>query len=382
MRYIKNAKIVLETGIIWDGVLAMDGDRIAAFGEASELEIPADADVIDAKGKYVGPGFVDIHVHGGNGYMFDTYPEEAAKHFLSHGETTILPTLYYNLSKEGFLESIARLKETMEQTAAGKALAGFYMEGPYMNPKYGAMPEKNKWKGDILPEMYEDVVDAAGTLAKIWAVAPEREGLEPFLKYAKKVNPDVVFSVGHSEATPEEILKLKKYGIKLQTHCNNATGRTNEGGGVRGTGPDEYCYADPEMYAEVICDSLAVHMKPATLRMVQRIKGLDRLILITDSFVSNEPIPEKFAHITDLVFDSNGGLNGSKATMDCVCRNVMKHSNYGIAQAFILASRNPARVIGMDDEIGTIEVGKKANLVIVDDMFNVDTVILEGQIWE
>ena len=68
--------------------------------------------------------------------------------------------------------------------------------------------------------------------------------------------------------------------------------------------------------------------------------------------------------------------------MDCVCRNVMKHSNFGIAQAFLMASRNPARVIGMDDEIGTIEVGKKANLVIVDDMFNVDTVILEGQIWE
>ena len=115
------------------------------------------------------------------------------------------------------------------------------MEGPYMNPKYGAMSEQNKWKGDICAEDYAEVVDEAGNLAKVWAVAPERVGLEPFLAYAKEKNPATVFSVGHSEANPGQIQKLKKYGISLQTHCMDATGRVSTWGGTRASGPDEYC---------------------------------------------------------------------------------------------------------------------------------------------
>ena len=97
MRYIKNAKLVLETGILWDGVLAMDGDRIAAYGPVSEIEIPEDGEVIDAKGLYVGPGFVDIHVHGGGDAVFDQEPEKVVEFFLKNGTTTILSGLSYNL---------------------------------------------------------------------------------------------------------------------------------------------------------------------------------------------------------------------------------------------------------------------------------------------
>jgi len=382
MYYIKNAKVVLETGIIWDGVLAIEGDRIAGCGKASELEIPEGAEVLDAKGLYVGPGFVDIHVHGGGEAMFPDDPETAAKHFLKNGETTVLSTLYYDLTKEGFLEAIRKTKKAMETTEAGKAIGGFYMEGPYMNPVYGASPEKNRWKGLISPEQYEEVVDAAGTLAKVWAIAPEREGLEPFMAYAKKVYPDVVFSVGHSEASPEQIKKLKKYGISLQTHCMDATGRVETWGGTRASGPDEYFLSDSDMYVEIICDSMGIHVNPTLLRMILKAKGLDKIVLITDSFVSDKEGPEGLRYITDLQFDDNGGLCGSKLTLNTACRNMMAHTNCGIAQAFLMASRNPARVIGMDDEVGTIEVGKKANLVFVDDMFQVDTVILEGKVWE
>ena len=148
-----------------------------------------------------------------------------------------MPTLYYDLSKEEFLDAIRKIQCVKETTRVGKAIGGFYMEGPYMNPKYGASADKNKWRGDILPEMYEDVVDAAGAQAKIWAVAPERDGLEPFLAYAKKVNPDTIFSVGHSEASPEQIQKMKRYGICLQTHCMDATGRVETWGGTRACGP-------------------------------------------------------------------------------------------------------------------------------------------------
>ena len=379
---IHNAKVVLETGIIWDGVILLDGDRIAAAGERREIQIPANAQMIDAGGAYVGPGFVDLHVHGGNGHMFDAEPLQAAEHFLRNGETTILATLYYNLSKEGFLESIQKVQDAMAAGGVGDAIAGIYMEGPYMNPKYGAMPERNKWKGAITPDAYKEVVDAAGTDAYVWAVAPEREGIEEFVRYAGKVNPHAVFSMGHSEATPAQIRKLKRHGLVLQTHCMNATGQHSDWVGTRGAGPDEACLTDPDMYAEMLCDSNGIHVNKDLINLIVRTKGLDKVVLITDSFVSDLPAPEGLKHITDLIFDENGWLSGSKLTMNVACRNLMAHTNCGIAQAFLMASRNPARAIGLDDEIGTIEPGKRADLVFVDDVFNVKKVMLGGKVWE
>jgi len=379
---IHNAKVVLETGILFDGVILLDGDRILTVGERREVEIPADCEMLDAGGAYVGPGFVDIHVHGGNGHMFDTEPLQAAEHFLKNGETTILATLYYNLSKEGFLDSIKKVQAAMAAGGAGDAIAGIYMEGPYMNPKFGAMPERNKWKGAIAEEAYKEVVDTVGTDAFIWSVAPEREGIEEFVKYAGSVNPHAVFAVGHSEATPAQVRKMKRYGLCLQTHCMDATGNYSEWVGTRGAGPDEACLTDPDMYAELICDSGAVHVNKDLINLIVRTKGVDKVVLITDSFVSDLPAPEKLKHITDLIFDENCWLSGSKLTMNVACRNIMSHTNCGIAQAFLMASRNPARVIGLEDEIGTIEAGKRANLVFVDDVFNVKKVILGGKVWQ
>ena len=378
---IQNAKVVLEQGIIFDGVILVENDRILAVGKSSDVKIPACAQTIDAKGAYVGPGFVDIHVHGGNGHFFYAEPEDAAAYFLSHGETTVMATLYYDLSKEDFLESIRRVKAAMKTEGPGKAIGGFYMEGPYMNPKYGASPEKNKWRGEIRREDYSQILTEAGELARVWAIAPEREGIEAFVKDAKKANPNAVFSVGHSEATPAQIRKLKKYGLRLQTHSLNATGRSNKiMNGIRGCGPDEACLADHEMYAEMISDSQGIHVYPDMQQLMVEVKGVDRLILISDSFVSYGESPDYLRHIKDLVYDDNGYLSGSKLTLDMACKNIMSHTNVGICQAFLLASRNPARVLGLDDEIGTIEPGKKANLVFVDDQFHIQKVMLEGTI--
>ena len=382
MVYIHNAKVVLETGILFDGAILLEDDRIVAVGDRREVEAPEGCEMLDAGGAYVGPGFVDIHVHGGNGHMFDTEPLLAAEHFLSNGETTQLATLYYNLSKEGFLDSIKKVQAAMAAGGAGSAIAGIYMEGPYMNPKFGAMPERNKWKGAIAEEAYKEVVDTVGTDAFVWSVAPEREGIEEFVKYAGKVNPHAVFAVGHSEATPAQVRKMKRYGLCLQTHCMDATGNYSEWVGTRGAGPDEACLTDPDMYAELICDSGAVHVNKDLINLIVRTKGVDRVVLITDSFVSDLPAPEKLKHITDLIFDENCWLSGSKLTMNVACRNIMSHTNCGIAQAFLMASRNPARVIGLEDEIGTIEPGKRADLVFVDDVFNVRKVILGGKVWE
>ena len=371
---ITNCQVVLESGILWDAVLIIEDGKIAAFGTARETEIPKGAEIIDAKGKYVGPGFVDIHVHGGGGT--DTYsdPEKAENHFLRHGETTILATPPYELNKEEFLKAISIVKDYMPKA---RTIKGFNFEGPYTNPKFGSYYYMNPWNKPISEEDYKPIVDAAGKLALIWSVAPELEGLRPFLEYARKVNPDTIFAIGHSEATPKQIRDMGKFRPRLMTHITNATGM--QPAPVRPCGPDEYTLKEPDMYAEVISDSLAIHIPPDLQRYILKGKGVDRVILITDSTFYENPPPERLKHVTDLSFDDRGGIAGSKMTLDLACRNVMKHTTCGIAEAFIMASTNPARLIGLYDEIGSIDVGKTADLVIVDDKFNVDAVILGGK---
>lgn len=374
MIYIKNARVITPEGITENGAILLDGEKIAAVGTADTVKTPVDADVVDAQGLYVGPGFVDIHVHGGGSWMFDAVPAEAAAHFLSHGETTVFPTLYYNLDKEAFLAAIDRVK-------AAKAQAGnihsIYMEGPYMNPKYGAAAQQNKWQGPIREEDYRELVDRAGEDAGVWAIAPEREGLAPFMEYAKSVNPKVVFAVGHSEATPEQIQDLP-YPITIQTHCMNATGRVNEGGGVRGTGPDEACLLDDNMYAELISDSMAIHVNPSIQKLILKVKGINKIVLISDSFVSMTDNPPAYSHIKDLSFDLQGSLCGSKLTMDAAVRNFMKHTGCSLCDAFLAASTNPAKAVGIEDEVGSIAVGKLANLVFVDENCNINKIYLKG----
>jgi N-acetylglucosamine-6-phosphate deacetylase len=133
------------------------------------------------------------------------------------------------------------------------------------------------------------------------------------------------------------------------------------------------------MYAELICDSQGIHVHPEMQRLLLHTKGVNRVILVTDSTVYNNPVPEQYAHVQDLNFDHNGGIAGSKLTMDMACRNIMRHTNCGIAQAFLMASTNPARAVGLED-VGSVAKGKVADLVFVDDKFNVQKVMLAGKI--
>ena len=378
---IINANIVTENGIIFDGVLIIEGDTIAAFGRDDELEVPKDAEIIDACGAYVGPGFVDIHLHSGIGNSTSLNPREAGKYFLSHGETSIFATPGYTQSFEKFMECINTVKENIDDVPN---LRGIYFEGPYTNPKYGANADLNPWHGSIDMEKAKALVDAAGDLASVWAIAPEREDIKGFLEYARKVNPNVEFAVGHSEASPEQIRAL---GSRLRpivmTHCMNATGRARpDMGGVRGYGPDEYCFRDPDMFAELISDSGGIHVHPEMQQLLLHTKGVNRIVLITDCTSSNGAPGEKYAgrRVDDLNFDRHGGLSGSKLTMEKACRNIMSHTRCGIAEAFIMASTNPSKVVGLYDERGSIAVGKKADLVFVSDRFDVKNVILGGEI--
>ncbi len=379
IKVIENAKVVLETGILFDGVIVTEGDRILAVGKRSEIDLPAGGERIDAEGAYVGPGFVDIHVHGGGGFSTCTDAVRASEFFLRHGTTSLLATPAYSMNFDTFLTAVREARAAMGKA---RTLRGLYLEGPYTNGKYGSHAHLYSWYGQLKPEEYRALVDAAGDAARVWTVAPERksEGLLDFMAYARSVQPDVVFAVGHSEATPDEIRALGKYRPTIETHAMDATGRLPVPAGTRAVGPDEYCLAEPSVYCEMISDSLAVHVKPDMQRLLIHAKGVHHVILITDSTVRSNPNPPELAHVTDLNFDDRGGISGSKMTMEQACRNVMTHTACGIAEAFRMAAGNPARAVGLDDEIGSIEVGKRADLVFCDDVFNVKHVMLGGDL--
>ena len=125
-----------------------------------------------------------------------------------------------------------------------------------------------------------------------------------------------------------------------------------------------------------------MHVHSDLQRMIVETKGIHRTVLITDSTSDSGAVPERFSHLPyiDVSFNDLGRLSGSKVTMNVACRTIRSHTRCGIAEAFIMGSLNPARVIGMDDKIGSIEPGKLAELVFVDDMFNIKKVMQEGEL--
>ncbi len=377
MTLIKNANIILEDSILENSALLIEGEKIAKIGDAA-LEAEAET-VIDAQGAYLAPGFVDIHVHGGGKAMYYQDPKATVEHFLAHGETTQMPTLYYNLTPEEFADAILTIQQAMKEERYGKIIPGFYMEGPYMNPLYGGNPDRNRWKGEIKREDYQKILDLAGKDALVWAVAPEREGIEGFMADAKAANPDTIFTMGHCDAAPAQIEAVKHFGLKLMTHCLNATDLPPKRVGTRGVGPDEYCLTDEEMYAELICDSGAIHVPVTWQKILLKMKGIDKVVLISDSFVSDtNDHPDCFKY-PDLSFDHNGLLSGSKLTMDIACRNFIKHNGATLPEAFKVAALNPAKAVGLDQKYGSIAEGKIANLIFCDENIGVKKIMLYGK---
>ena len=376
MKAIINAELIMHDHFIPGAVILIEDGKIAGFGPMSKTEIPEGAEIIDAEGEYVGPGFIDIHVHAGNKVRFSEDLIPPVKFHLSHGVTTILPTPSYQFPKEVYLDVFKKVREAMK-TPDGASIGGIYMEAPYTNPDFGSNREKNPWNKGVEPEDYKPLVDAGKDLVKVWCVAPERPDLEPFIQYAKAANPDVKFAVGHSEAAPEDIEKYMKYGLCIGTHHTNATGDRPRYSETRGVCVDECVNRNREIYAELICDRLGIHVCPYMLRLVRSIKGDDRIILISDQSYCDGPVPEGYEEATDIWFDHAGEISGSAITLDGACRNMIKHTGCSLVDAFNYASYNPAHLLGFNDR-GEIAIGKKADLVIIDGHVNIKKVFLNG----
>lgn len=382
MNAIIHTKLILEDGIVFDGVLLHENGRIVAAGRRQEIAIPEEAEILDAQGLYTAPGLVDIHCHGSEKALFTDDPTGCAEHFLRHGQTTVLPTLYYNLTLEQMLEGAEKIREASAE-GAGRILAGLYMEGPYMNGE-GSDQKHILWSGDPDSREYMPLIQGVKDMARVWSVCPARPGIEPFLQNLKKASPEAIVALGHSHATAADCLRIKKYGLKLQTHHGDSGKAPGPNQVAIGAGCDEFTLYDPDMYAELICDQEGIHLPGDLIKMVVRTKGIERIILITDSmpavgeYKNNEA--EGIAFGPDLNYDYEGHLAGSHLTLDNACRNLMGHTGYGLCHAIRCASLNPARLLGLEEEIGSIAPGKRANLILIDDTVKVHKVILQGEL--
>ena len=377
---IINANIVLKDHYIPDGIIIMEDGIIKDFDEMRHLPTPEDCEVIDAGGNYAGPGFIDIHTHASDVKFFTDDPYSCAEHHLDHGTTSVYPALYFSMNTEQYVAAIDQMKEAMKDPR-GKNIAGVYMEGPYLNPKFGCDKEHCPWKGAVDKKAYQPVIDAAKDVALVWALAPERENIVAFVKDVKAANPDATFSVAHSEAAPWQVEDLMPYGLRIGTHHTDATGKFHQypDPEILGVGVDEAVNKNDGIWAELICDSRGIHVAPYMLRLVRKIKGEDRIILISDAYAADGPVPEGYDDPFDINFDITGEIAGSKLTLDVAMRNMMNHTGASVCDVFRYATANPAAATGIKDR-GEIKRGLKADIVICDDHIHVKKVIMGGEI--
>ncbi len=379
MKVIVNCRIITEKQIIPDAVLIIDGRLIREFGPA-ELLAPrlselADCEVLDAGGDFLGPGFIDLHCHGGGGVWWHEEPEVFAETHLRHGSTGLLATSGMYKDLDELCRGLDRIREGMQSGSCPNIL-GVQMEGPYKNPKYGAQPELSIRINEL---EYRKILEHGSDIIKIWTVAPELEGIDPFIETVSALGH--ILSIGHSEASPEEILKNLSNRLILACHAFDATGTSPKlkgEAGTRSVSVDDMVLLEDRIYAEVIPDAAGVHVRPQLLQLILKAKGVDKVVVITDG-TTGSGIKGVLPGESDLNFNENG-LCGSNLTMDRAARNMMMHTGASLPEIFLMASLNPARVLNVDHAYGSIRPWKIANLVLVDSALNLKKVIFQGEV--
>jgi len=372
MKAVVNARLVLPERMIEDGIVLFDGGRILFAGPKLGYPIPEKTEIIDARGNIVGPGFVDIHCHGGDHIWVHEDPERVARWHLGFGTTSLLGTIYRSVSRDDTVKGIRKIKALMREHRPGN-LAGVHLEGPYLNPKYGAGAGTYR---KLDADEYRGYIAEAEGIIRNWTFAPEVEGIGDFVSCA--FSHGVPLAIGHSEASYEQVERVADK-VRICTHLMDATGVCSETpayGGTKDVTFDDAAMLMDHIYCEVICDSLGAHVRPEKIRLIIKTVGIDRIVLVTDHYVLDNPQPEGAPKDVNLI---GKDLYGSTLTMDMVCKNLVKHTGLGPVELFKMVAKNPAEAACLYD-VGTIESGKRANMVILTPDYELDQVILDGEI--
>ncbi|KWX02988.1 N-acetylglucosamine-6-phosphate deacetylase [Carbonactinospora thermoautotrophica] len=375
MTVLRHARLVLPGGVVEDGWLEVRSGRIAAVGAAGDAPLPRDA--LDLRGHWVVPGFVDIHVHGGGGASYTTGdPEEAraaAEFHRGHGTTTTVASLV-TATVADLERSVAALTDLVEDGL----LAGLHLEGPYLSRARCGAHDPNLLRAPDTGEVAR-LLDAARGTIRMVTIAPELPGGLDVIR--QLADAGVLAAIGHTDATYAQTRAAIEAGATVATHLFNGM----RGMHHREPGPVIAAMADAGVTVEVINDG--GHLHPAVIGVVFDAVGADRVALITDA-VSAAGMPDGVYRLGPVSVRVAGGvvrlvdggsLAGSTLTMAGAFRRTVREVGVPIEQASRAASLTPARLLGLDGRIGSIEEGKDADLVVLDDDLEVVAVMRRGE---
>ncbi len=371
---LKNAVYLDRDGTFKEGDILVRDGLIKSIGKGIE----GDDEQIDLNGKRVIPGLIDVHFHGAVGYdVMDATPEqilEIADFLAKEGTTSFLPTTI-TAGIEDIESALANIREAASRQRSGSSIEGVHIEGPYLNELYKGCHDTTKMKRADIAE-YEKFRAIAGDLKFHVTLAPEIEGSLDFIRYVRGKNDTV--AIGHTNANYDEVCNALLAGAAGFTHLfNGMRGIHHREPGTAGTA------LLSDAYVELICDG--VHVDRHMVDMVYRLKGKDRIVLVTDAMLATGLGDGEYMFGGSKVIVKNGiarnedgGLASSTLTLYRAVRNMTEFTAATFEEAVQMASINPARFIGIDHITGSIEEGKRADLVILNGDDTIDCVYVKG----
>lgn len=382
---ITNARIVLLDRVVENGTIEIENERIVGIREGVEKDCD-----IDAGGKYLAPGIVDLHTHGSGGFDFMD-GEESDIHGAAHslamfGTTCCLPTTLTSSDEElfAFLDNLKSAQKNRSNNEC--RMPGAHLEGPYFNmdqkgaqdPRYIIPPKK---------EHYMKVLEKADGVIKRWSVAPEVDGAMEFINDVSRMG--VVISGGHTKADFDTVGRAVENGMTMLTHYYSAMSSMIKKGSWKILGVTEAGFYFDELTVELISDGC--HIPANLLKLIFKLKDRDHIIGISDSmrgagFESGDSILGPKNNGTPVVIEDGVAklsdrscFAGSIATGIRLVKTLSTLAEESMVSVFKTVSYNPARIIGMEGEIGSLEVGKYGDFIIFDDDFKLDSVYISGE---
>jgi len=395
----KNAKIITPMRVIDNGVLIVDEGKIFDLGPGDEIKIPKNARIVDVDGKYLAPGFIDIHLHGGGGAdTMDATQEAMEKISVAHakgGATSIVPTTT-SAPMDDIIRAVEVIELAKKRTLPGAQVLGAHIEGPYfsMEQKGAQNPEYLK---NPKSEEYLKLLDKYNCILRVSA-APELEGGLELGRELKKSG--IVASIAHTNATYQDVLAAIEAGYTHVTHMYSGMSGLKRSNAYRISGVIESTLLLDELTTEVIADGH--HLPPSLLKLIIKAKGINELSVITDAMSAAGLGPGKYSiGGVDAIVEANVAeefeipeeegnyvaklltrdfFAGSVATINRCVRNMVKLVSLSIQDAVKMATINPAKVVGVDDKKGSLAKGKDADMLIFDEDVNAIMTVVGGRI--
>ena len=382
----RNAQLVLPQSIEAGWLLVEDG-KIAALG-SGDYKDQFDGQVIDGKGNYLAPGFIDTHVHGGDNCDFmDADPEgfaRIARYHSSNGVTTMLAT-----TLAGDPVETEKVLQVFSETAGNIHccnLLGVHLEGPYFSIKYkGAQDPKYIKK----PDMEEVETLLSSGVVKRWSAAPELEGILELATLLKEKG--IVASVAHTDSDYATVKQAMEKGFSLMTHLYSGMSQAAIRNGRRTGGAVEAGLLLDDMYVELIADGY--HLGDEVLQLILKCKGYEKILLTSDA-MRGAGLPEN--SVTKLGSLKNGqevriyggvahtmdgtAFAGSVASGNRLLKTMRKATGIPLWQIVAMVTRNPAKVLGIENQKGSLAVGFDADLVLFDENIDIISVMNGGKI--